>query len=284
MGGPPDIPHLLPPTPSLHWALADGPCPALSGIIRCSRELYFRTDTTDWIGSRAMKEVKIDIDAVGGVDLERLGRSLLLHGERVGDGRYHVTGGEHDHWVDLYTTSHPRCDCGDHLWREQICKHILAALLREGHDRVVEALGRLFRRVTAGAPASCKGGVAERAVARHADVARSATSGVLLAAPARMAPTPSKPSRPAAKRTPARRRARWREEAVRHRRGDAAHPRRGGAVSGRGDVRAARPRLRHAVPAARGVHHLDPHDGRGVAADGARAALARAHAGATSPR
>ena len=94
-----------------------------------------------------MREPKIDIDAVGGVDLERLGRSLLLHGERVGDGRYHVTGGEHDHWVDLYTTSHPRCDCGDHLWREQICKHILAALLREGHDRVVEALGPLFRRV-----------------------------------------------------------------------------------------------------------------------------------------
>lgn len=92
-----------------------------------------------------MKEPKIDIDAVGGVDLERLGRSLLLHGERVGDGRYHVTGGAHDHWVDLYTTSHPRCDCGDHLWREQLCKHILAALLREGHDRVVDALGPLFR-------------------------------------------------------------------------------------------------------------------------------------------
>jgi len=100
-----------------------------------------------------LKELKIDLDAVGGVDLDRLGRSLLLQGERVGDGRYHVTGGEHDHWVDLYTTSHPRCDCGDHLWRDQLCKHILAALLREGHDRVVEALGRLFRQVTVGAPA-----------------------------------------------------------------------------------------------------------------------------------
>jgi hypothetical protein len=93
-----------------------------------------------------LKELKIDIDAAGGVDLDRLSRSLLLTGERLGDGRYHVMGGEHDHWVDLYTTSHPRCDCGDHLWREQICKHILAALLREGHDRVVEALGQLFRR------------------------------------------------------------------------------------------------------------------------------------------
>jgi hypothetical protein len=94
-----------------------------------------------------MKELKIDIDAAGGVDLERLGRSLQLHGERVGEGRYRVTGGEHDHWVDLYTTSHPCCDCGDHLWRERICKHILAALLREGHDRVVEALGSLFQRL-----------------------------------------------------------------------------------------------------------------------------------------
>jgi hypothetical protein len=46
--------------------------------------------------------------------------------------------------VDLYTTSHPRCDCGDHLWRERICKHILAALLREGHERVIDSLGALF--------------------------------------------------------------------------------------------------------------------------------------------
>ena len=33
------------------------------------------------------------------------------------------------------------------LWREQMCKHILAALLREGHDRVIDALGRLFRQM-----------------------------------------------------------------------------------------------------------------------------------------
>ena len=92
-------------------------------------------------------EVKIDFDAAGGVDLDRLERSLGLRGERVGLGRYRVTGGTQDHWVDLYTTSIPRCDCGDHLWRDRICKHILAALLREGHERVVAALGPLFRRV-----------------------------------------------------------------------------------------------------------------------------------------
>ena len=94
-----------------------------------------------------MNEPAIDFDRAGGVDLERLERSLGLRGERVGHGRYRVTGGEHDHWVDLYTTSHPRCDCGDHLWRDRICKHILAALLREGNDRVVTALGRLLERV-----------------------------------------------------------------------------------------------------------------------------------------
>ncbi len=92
----------------------------------------------------------IDFSAAGGIDLERLERSLQLHGERVGFGRYRVVGGDADHWVDLYTTSLPRCDCGDHLWRERICKHILAALLREGHERVVAALGTLFAQVKSG--------------------------------------------------------------------------------------------------------------------------------------
>lgn len=91
-------------------------------------------------------DVLIDFDAVGGVDLDRLERSLGLRGERVGDGRYRVTGGSQDHWVDLHNASHPRCDCGDHLWRERICKHILAALLREGNERVLTALPRLLAR------------------------------------------------------------------------------------------------------------------------------------------
>ena len=89
----------------------------------------------------------IDFDALGGVDLDRLERALPLTARRVGEGRYQVAGGETDHWVDLYSASHPRCDCGDHLWRDQLCKHILAALLREGNDRVVTALGRLYARL-----------------------------------------------------------------------------------------------------------------------------------------
>jgi hypothetical protein len=90
----------------------------------------------------------IDFDAAGGVDFDRLRRSLALVGERVGEGQYRVTGGEHEHWVDLYTSGHPRCDCGDHLWRERVCKHILAALLREGNERVVRALAPLFQRAS----------------------------------------------------------------------------------------------------------------------------------------
>jgi hypothetical protein len=88
-------------------------------------------------------EPAIDFDAAGGVDRARLERSLTLHGERVGPGRYRLTGGKEPHWVDLYTAAHPRCDCADHLWRETICKHILAALIREGNERVIGEVGRL---------------------------------------------------------------------------------------------------------------------------------------------
>jgi len=94
--------------------------------------------------------VAIDFDAAGGVDLDRLERGVMLHCDRVGHGRYRVSGGSaQDHWVDLYSTSHPRCDCGDHLWRDEICKHILAALLREGNERVVRALGGMIVRARA---------------------------------------------------------------------------------------------------------------------------------------
>ena len=81
------------------------------------------------------------------LDLARLERSLELRGDRVAPGRYRVTGGSQTHWVDLFTASLPRCDCGDHLWREQICKHILAALLREGDERVLSALRGLVHRL-----------------------------------------------------------------------------------------------------------------------------------------
>ena len=86
-------------------------------------------------------------DMMGAVDVTRLARSLALKGTRIDRGRYHFTGGAQEHWVDLYTAGYPRCDCGDHLWRERVCKHILAALIREGDERVVQALGEVVERV-----------------------------------------------------------------------------------------------------------------------------------------
>ncbi len=91
-----------------------------------------------------MPEPAIDFEAAGGVTAERLERSLHLHAARVAPGRYRITGGAQIHWEDLNTTSHPRCDCGDHLWRDRVCKHILAALLREGDERVLVALRHLI--------------------------------------------------------------------------------------------------------------------------------------------
>jgi len=94
-------------------------------------------------------EKDIDFENAGGVDVARLERGLALKGRRVGDGRYHFTGGVQEHWVDLHTANHPRCDCGDHLWRERVCKHILAALLREGNEGVVRAVGAVVERLRA---------------------------------------------------------------------------------------------------------------------------------------
>jgi hypothetical protein len=91
---------------------------------------------------KPVPEPAIDLEALG-VDPERLERCLHLNAWRMEPGRYRIGGGAQTHWVDLYTAGMPRCDCGDHVWRERICKHILAALLREGNERVLAALREL---------------------------------------------------------------------------------------------------------------------------------------------
>jgi hypothetical protein len=89
-----------------------------------------------------MPEPAIDFLAVP-IDPARLERGLDLYARRIAPGRYRVVGGSMIHWVDLYTDRLPRCDCGDHLWRDQVCKHILAALLRQGDERVLTAIRAL---------------------------------------------------------------------------------------------------------------------------------------------
>ena len=84
----------------------------------------------------------------GAVDLDRLERGVQLVAERSSFGRYRVTGGAGEHWVDLGATgAGPRCDCGDYLWRDRECKHILAALLHEGHSAVISAIGPMVARL-----------------------------------------------------------------------------------------------------------------------------------------
>lgn len=127
-----------------HWTMTDG---------RVQDPIAPRMprDTVSHAGAPGRAAPLVDFDAAGGVDLDRLERGLALRATRVGDGRYRVSGGSGDHWVDLFTAAHPRCDCGDHVWREQVCKHILAALLREGDARVVAALGAVVARARASA-------------------------------------------------------------------------------------------------------------------------------------
>ena len=93
----------------------------------------------------------IDIEAAGGVESGRLERGVTLVAERIERGRYRVHGGREEHYVDLSTPNTPRCDCGDHLWRDRVCKHILAALLREGDTEVIAAVGGLVRDLRAAA-------------------------------------------------------------------------------------------------------------------------------------
>ena len=98
-----------------------------------------------------MNQLLVDIRAAGGVDLSRLERSLGLRVQPAGRGRYRVSGGGEPHWVDLHSAHHPRCDCGDHLWRDSVCKHITAALLREGDPEVIAAVGSVVRDLRAAA-------------------------------------------------------------------------------------------------------------------------------------
>lgn len=51
------------------------------------------------------------------------------------------------HWVDLHSQDIPRCDCGDHTFRQVICKHMLACLLHENHPVVVAALAEMTGRL-----------------------------------------------------------------------------------------------------------------------------------------
>ncbi len=70
------------------------------------------------------------------IDAGRLLKAGKLPIRKVGWGQYEVGG----HWVDLYHPDIPRCDCADHLWKDQTCKHMLAAMIAEEEPAVMRAL------------------------------------------------------------------------------------------------------------------------------------------------
>lgn len=63
-------------------------------------------------------------------------RALVLQVAYMGQGAYYVTGGGGPHYVHLYDPELPRCDCDDLLWRERLCKHLVAVLVALGDYRL----------------------------------------------------------------------------------------------------------------------------------------------------
>lgn len=93
-----------------------------------------------------------------GVVVESLARARDLGARAIGVGQYHVVGGTEDHYVDLVSGDIPRCDCADYLYRDRLCKHVLAALISAGDRRVASALRHLRARERREA-AACADGV-----------------------------------------------------------------------------------------------------------------------------
>lgn len=83
------------------------------------------------------------------VEPTRLARAFELRVDDVLDtGIYAVhspQSGER-HYVNLADPDCPACDCGDHVFRERLCAHALAAMLYEEDQRLLYLVGRLVRR------------------------------------------------------------------------------------------------------------------------------------------
>lgn len=93
-----------------------------------------------------MTHPSIDFEKLGRIDPERFDRAMALLPEAMANGQYRVRKANDPksdpHNVDLFSADLPRCDCGDHLWREQLCKHILACLIHLNHPAVAPAIVR----------------------------------------------------------------------------------------------------------------------------------------------
>jgi hypothetical protein len=85
------------------------------------------------------------------LDLGRLEKAAFLRSRRSEPGLYVVEGSREPHTVDIRNRLRPACSCADHTIRGHRCKHIMAALLREGDRAVLDGLRELITSLRAAA-------------------------------------------------------------------------------------------------------------------------------------
>lgn len=92
-----------------------------------------------------MTHPPIDFAKLKPIDMGCVGRALSYATKALDNkGQYRVFNPldplKAPHYVDLHSSDVPRCDCGDHEYRDRVCKHIIACLLHENHPVATKAL------------------------------------------------------------------------------------------------------------------------------------------------
>jgi len=66
------------------------------------------------------------------LDPVRVGKAMDLNVHRIDDDHFRVYSSRNEYHVAL--RPYYECGCGDFVWRNHICKHLIAALLWDGDD------------------------------------------------------------------------------------------------------------------------------------------------------
>lgn len=78
------------------------------------------------------------------LDPDRARRALELDVHYIGQDRYFVDNGKGGYWVNLDPLD---CNCGDAVWNNQICRHLIAALTLAGYGPAVETVARAYEKL-----------------------------------------------------------------------------------------------------------------------------------------
>ena len=137
-------PIYLPPTapPSRAVRAAEEAMLAAEGPFSVGGVYFANTDDAARARRLAAERAARDAERVAAHAARQRARvraAAALTCERVGRGRYVVTGGAEPHYVDLAAdgAALPLCDCGDAHYRPEFaCKHVLAARRADARRRV----------------------------------------------------------------------------------------------------------------------------------------------------